>query len=88
MVIDLHSFQRELSVPHPHPEAPEVQQGGSLHVISPGLPLALDYPRGIVGAETGPETKGSTFPSQSDVSDRNAGRRDNLQTSTGTQDTS
>ena len=35
---------------------------------SPGLPLALDYPRGIVGAETGPETKGSTSPAQGDIS--------------------
>ena len=68
MVIDLHSFQRELSVPHPHPEAPEVQQGGNLHVISPGLPLVLDYPRGIVGAETDPERKGSASLGQGNVS--------------------
>jgi len=67
MVIDLHSFQREFPVPHPHPEAPEVQQGGNLHVISPGLPLALDYPRGIVGAETGQKTKGSASLGQGDV---------------------
>jgi hypothetical protein len=51
---------------------------------SSGLPLALDYPRGIVGAETGPETNESTFPGQSDVSDQNASRRDNLQASAGT----
>ena len=40
------------------------------------------------GAGTGSGSKGSTFPNQSDVSDQNAGRRDNLQTSAGTQDTS
>jgi|ERR1035437_3545112 hypothetical protein len=50
----------------------------------PRVLLVLNYPRGIVGGETGPETKGSTFPGQSDVSDQNAGRRDNLQTSAGT----
>ena len=71
------------------PASPSPSQGATVQVCGPpcnssGLPLALDCPRGIVGAETGPETKGSTFPSQSDVSDRNAGRRDNLQTSANT----
>src|ERR1035438_3123278 len=45
---------------------------------------ALGLPAGISGPGMGRERKGGTFPSQSDVSDQNAGRRDNLQASAGT----
>jgi hypothetical protein len=54
----------------------------------PRVLLVLEDPRGISGPGTDQESKGSTSPGQSDVSDQNAGRRDNLQTSAGTQDTS
>jgi hypothetical protein len=46
----------------------------------PRVLLVLEDPRGISGPGMGRESKGSAFPGQSDVSDQNAGRRDNLQT--------
>ena len=54
----------------------------------PRVLLVLEDPRGISGPGTDQQSKGSASLGQGDVSDRNAGRRDNLQTSTGTQDTS
>ena len=67
---------------------PRHRQEGGPPCDFTGLPVRLDYPRGISGPGPDQESKGSPFPSQSDVSDQNAGRRDNLQTSAGTQDTS
>ena len=84
MLINPHSFQREFPVPHPHPEAPLCKYVVRAVILS----LVLEDPRGISGPGTDQESKGSTSPGQSDVSDQNAGRRDNLQTSAGTQDTS